>query len=89
MDNEALWIKKIKRTGNESAANALVSKYYKEIYAYLYKQTLDNDLSLDLTQEVFISALKSIKRRFELGCIKLLLTGLSIITDRKVIGMHK
>ncbi|AXI00940.1 sigma-70 family RNA polymerase sigma factor [Sporosarcina sp. PTS2304] len=62
MDNEVRWIKKIKRTGNESAANALVSKYYKEVYAYLYKQTLDNELSLDLTQEIFISVLKSIKR---------------------------
>lgn len=62
VENETRWIKKIKRTGNESAANALVSKYYKKIYAYLYKQTLDNELSMDLTQEIFISALKSIKR---------------------------
>ena len=54
------WIKKIKRNASESAANELVSKYYKEMYAFIYKQTLDAELSLDLTQEIFISALQSI-----------------------------
>jgi len=61
MWNEKQCIKKIKRNGSESAANALVSKYYKEMYAFNYKQTLDAELSLDLTQEIFISALQSIK----------------------------
>lgn len=61
MGNEKQWIKKIKRNGNESAANALVSKYYKEMYAFVYKQTLDTELSLDLTQEIFINILKSIQ----------------------------
>jgi RNA polymerase sigma factor (sigma-70 family) len=60
MDNDKRWIKKIKRNASDAAANELVSKYYKEIYAYMYKQTLDAELSLDLTQEIFISALKSI-----------------------------
>lgn len=57
---ERLWIKKIKQSASENAANKLVSKYYKEMYAYIYKQTLDSELTLDLTQEVFISVLKSI-----------------------------
>ena len=61
MGNEQQWIKKIKRNGNEVAANELVSKYYKEMYAFVYKQTLDNELSLDLTQELFISVLQSIQ----------------------------
>lgn len=61
MENEQRWIKKIKRNGNEAAANALVSKYYKEMYAFIYKQTIDAELSLDLTQEIFISVLKSIQ----------------------------
>ena len=61
MGNERSWIKKIKRNASESAANELVSKYYKEMYAFNYKQTLDFELSLDLTQEIFISALQSIK----------------------------
>ena len=60
MDNEKRWIKKIRRNASEAAANELVSKYYKEVYAFVYKQTLDQELSLDLTQEIFISVLRSI-----------------------------
>lgn len=59
MDLEKRWIKQIQKNASESAANELVSKYYKEIYAFCYKQTMDDDLSLDLTQEIFISALQS------------------------------
>lgn len=61
MENEQQWIKKIKRNGNEIAANQLISKDYKEMYAFVYKQTLDTELSLDLTQELFISVLKSLE----------------------------
>lgn len=53
-------INKIKKMSSKSAANELISKYYKEIYTYTYKQTLDKELSMDLTQEIFISVLKSI-----------------------------
>lgn len=60
MDNEKRWIRKIKRNASDAAANELVSKYYKEMYAFVYKQTLDSELSLDLTQEIFISVLRSI-----------------------------
>lgn len=61
MGNEQKWIKKIKRNGHEIAANHLVSKYYQEMYTFVFKQTLDKELSLDLTQELFISVLKSIQ----------------------------
>lgn len=61
MKDELKWIKKIQRNGHEQAANQLISKYYKEMYAFIYKQTLDAELSLDLTQELFISVLKSIQ----------------------------
>lgn len=57
---ERFWIKKIKRSASEEAANKLIAKYYKEMYAFIYKQTLDKELTLDLTQEIFISVLKSI-----------------------------
>ncbi|ERI07434.1 RNA polymerase sigma factor [Aneurinibacillus aneurinilyticus] len=60
MDSEKRWIRKIKRNASDAAANELVSKYYKEMYAFVYKQTLDSELSLDLTQEIFIRVLKSI-----------------------------
>lgn len=60
MVSEAIWIRKIKKNGNKEAANNLVSKYYKEMYSFVYKQTLDQELALDLTQEIFISVLKAI-----------------------------
>lgn len=60
MKKEQKWIKKIQRNGHKRAANELISKYYKEMYTFIYKQTLDTELSLDLTQELFISVLKSI-----------------------------
>ncbi len=60
MDKEQRLIKQIKKNGNRSAANELVRSYYKEMYAFIYKQTIDGDLSLDLTQELFIHILNSI-----------------------------
>ncbi|AZB41414.1 sigma-70 family RNA polymerase sigma factor [Bacillus sp. FJAT-42376] len=60
MDKEKQWIKKVQKNGNSEAANMLISKYYQEIYSFVYKQSLDSELSLDLTQEIFIRVLKSI-----------------------------
>lgn len=60
MDRDKKLIRRIKKKSDKAAANELVSTYYKEIYAYIYKQTMDKDLSMDLTQEIFISILKSI-----------------------------
>ncbi|RXZ79047.1 sigma-70 family RNA polymerase sigma factor [Paenibacillaceae bacterium] len=60
MSNEASWIKKVKQHSNRDAADALVSSYYKEIYGYVYKQTMNKELAMDLTQEIFIRMLQSI-----------------------------
>ncbi|MBN8191836.1 RNA polymerase sigma factor [Bacillus sp. NTK074B] len=60
MNIEERWIKRIKKGGSQDAANELISKYYREMYGFVYKQTMDSELSYDLTQEIFISALKSI-----------------------------
>ena len=34
-------IKRIKKKQDKEAANALISYYYKEVYAYVYRQTFD------------------------------------------------
>lgn len=60
MDRDKKLIKRIKKKLDKDAANELISMYYKEIYTYVYKQTIDKELSMDLTQEIFISILKSI-----------------------------
>lgn len=54
------FIRKIQRTGDREAADALVRLYYQQIYQYVLKQTSDKQAALDLTQSIFISMLQSI-----------------------------
>jgi RNA polymerase sigma-70 factor (ECF subfamily) len=56
------WIKRIQKKSDENAANELIAHYYPSIYRFVYKQTLNKELSLDLTQEIFISMLQSIQQ---------------------------
>lgn len=60
MDKDLRLIKKIKKRNSRNAADELISNYYKEIYIYVFKQTSDKELSMDLTQDIFISMMKSI-----------------------------
>ena len=61
MHAENKLIRKVKKYGDRQAANELVSCYYDEIYAFAYRQTTDVELSMDLTQEIFIAVLKGIE----------------------------
>lgn len=54
------WIKKIQKKSDRDAADQLISYYYREIYAYVYKQSPKKELAVDLTQEIFMSMLQSI-----------------------------
>ena len=56
------WIKKIQKKSDPVASNDLVTYYYKEIYAYVYKKTLEKELSMDLTQEIFMNMLETIQQ---------------------------
>lgn len=66
---------KNKEKQDKEAANTLISYYYKEIYAYVYRQTGNEELAKDLTQDIFIQILQKIamfdhkKLHFEHGCI--------------------
>ncbi|MDF1509070.1 RNA polymerase sigma factor [Robertmurraya sp. DFI.2.37] len=60
MEEDVKLIEKVKKRGSETAANQLVSKYYREIYQYVFKQTLDQEQSYDLTQEIFINMLQGL-----------------------------
>ena len=62
MNKEKRWIKAIQKHGNEHSANQLIEAYYKEIFAYVYKQMYDRETAKDITQEIFISMLKSLYR---------------------------
>jgi len=50
-----------KKSGDEKAATFLISHYYREIYCYVYKQTINKELAMDLTQEIFLLMLQSIE----------------------------
>ncbi|WP_278183991.1 RNA polymerase sigma factor [Lachnoclostridium phytofermentans] len=50
-----------KDKGSKTAAGELVQRYYKDIFVYVYRQTQNEELSKDLTQEIFIAMLKSIE----------------------------
>lgn len=60
LDFESRWIRRVQQVAHEDSANKLVKKYYKEIFAFVYKQISDEHLALDLTQEIFIRMLQSI-----------------------------
>lgn len=58
---EQKWIRRIKIFGSKKDADLLVHAYYDEIYRYVCKQLSNNNDTYDLTQEIFISMLHSIK----------------------------
>jgi RNA polymerase sigma-70 factor (ECF subfamily) len=58
--NELRLIKKIQRSGDRAAADELVRHYYDQIYVFVKKQLSQHDVALDLTQEIFISMLRTI-----------------------------
>lgn len=60
MRTEQRLIKRIKKKQDKEAANALISYYYKEVYAYVYRQTGNEELAKDLTQDIFIQVLQKI-----------------------------
>ncbi len=53
-------ILKIHRNGDRTAADCLIRLYYDEIFRFIRKQTADEDTALDLTQNIFISMLRTI-----------------------------
>lgn len=57
---DAQLIEEICRRKNRSSADVLVRRYYREIYAFLYKRCGNRNDAMDLTQDVFIAALRSL-----------------------------
>ena len=60
MRDERKLIRNIKYRQDREAANELISHYYQEIFAYAFRQTGDQELAMDLTQEIFLSVLRGI-----------------------------
>lgn len=60
MIKEKKLIKLVKEKGDKSAAEEIINFYYESIYINVFKQIADREIAKDLTQEIFISVLKSI-----------------------------
>lgn len=60
MQSDNQLIRKIQGGQNRDAADTLIERYYKEIYAYAYRQTGNRETAMDLTQEIFIAILQGI-----------------------------
>ena len=75
-------ISRILNNNDRDAADELVTQYYKAVYKLIYIKLKDEELSMDLTQETFISALKGLGRfNIEKASFK---TWLTRIADNKV-----
>ena len=59
-DNERILIRRIQRESDRESANKLIGIYYLEIYSFVYKQVGEKELAMDLTQDIFVSVLRSI-----------------------------
>ncbi len=53
-------IRRIVRRGDKEAADKLFDRYYREIYAFVYRQCGEKELAMDLTQEVMIAAFQGL-----------------------------
>ncbi|MGL4849993.1 MAG: RNA polymerase sigma factor [Clostridium sp.] len=80
-------IKKVRNKNDKNAASKLIELYYKDIYIYVCKQTQNEELSKDLTQEIFISVLKSIHRFDEKKAS--FKTWIYKIASNKIIDMYR
>ncbi len=60
MQTDDQLIRRIKRKKDREAADELLQRYYREIYAYTYRQTGNRELAMDLTQDIFVAVLKGI-----------------------------
>lgn len=62
-------IKEIKQ-GKKSSLDVFVRRYYKIVYAYIYRTIFDKSIAYDLTQDAFIKIIKNLKDYSEKGSLK-------------------
>jgi RNA polymerase sigma-70 factor (ECF subfamily) len=53
-------IRQIQRNGDRAAADRLIRRYYDEIFRFVRRQVSPEDAALDLTQDIFISVLRTL-----------------------------
>lgn len=60
MENEQKCIRQIQHKGSREAADCLTRAYYDEIYRFVYRQVGNKEDAMDLTQGIFVAALRSL-----------------------------
>ncbi|NEY70984.1 RNA polymerase sigma factor [Bacillus mesophilus] len=58
------------KSGSEAAMEVLTRKYYKPIYAFVYRKVGNKDTAYDLTQEIFIKVIQRIPSYSQKGTFK-------------------
>lgn len=53
-------IRKIKQYHSRKAADELFERYYREIYAYVFRQCGERELAMDLIQDIFLAAFQGL-----------------------------
>ena len=64
--------------GSQAAMEVLTRKYYKSIYAFIYRKVGDKETAYDLTQEVFIKVIQRIQSYSHKGTFKSWLFSIAI-----------
>ncbi|WP_456274712.1 RNA polymerase sigma factor [Bacillus sp. AK031] len=57
-------------SGSQAAMEVLTRKYYKDVFAFVFRKTGNRDLAYDLTQEIFIKVMKKIGSYSNSGSFK-------------------
>lgn len=60
MHSDNQLIRKIKKKNDRGAADELLGRYYREIYAFVWQQVRDRELAMDLTQDIFVAVLRGL-----------------------------
>ena len=60
MTNDTELISRIVKWNDREAADILIKKYYKYIFKEIACKVMDDEIALDITQEVFIAALRGL-----------------------------
>ncbi len=60
MRSDEQLIKKIKRRSDREAADELLQRYYRDIYAFIFRQVSHRETAMDLTQDTFVAVLRGL-----------------------------
>ena len=53
-------IRKITRHNDRQAANELFERYYRKVYAYVFRQCGERELAMELTQDIFMAVFQGL-----------------------------